>query len=129
MIEMKQEKNKKYYLFVYGSLLSSNSHHHLLEGSNFIGRAILENYGLYKIAWYPGIVPKEGSKVLGEVYEIDENTLKKIDEFEEEGSLYKREKVKVILKNKKELEVWTYVYSREVEEDNYIPLEEQPWRG
>lgn len=129
MTKMNKEKIKKHYLFVYGSLISHNSHHYLLEGSKFVGRAILENYGLYKIAWYPGIVLKEGSKVLGEVYEVDENTLKKIDEFEGEGELYKREKIKVILENKKELEVWTYIYLQEVEEENYIPLEEQPWRG
>jgi len=128
MEELSHQKTIKNYLFVYGSLLSHNSHHHLLEGNRFIGNAILEDYALYKIAWYPGIIPKKGAKVLGEVYEIDKNTLKIIDEFEDEGELYQRKKVKITLENKQKLEAWTYIYLHEVKEENYIPFEEQPWR-
>lgn len=51
------------YLFVYGSLLSHNSHNYLLSRCKFIGKAVLEGYGLYKVSWYPAIVPKEDSKV------------------------------------------------------------------
>ncbi|WPX08466.1 gamma-glutamylcyclotransferase family protein [Anaerocellum danielii] len=117
------------YLFVYGSLLSHNSHNFLLNGCKFIGKAILEDFGLYKVSWYPAIVPKENSKVLGEVYQIDPSTLKKIDEFEDEGELYKRKEVEVVLEKGDILKAWTYVYLFDVDEDNYVPFENQPWRG
>ncbi|WAM33566.1 gamma-glutamylcyclotransferase family protein [Caldicellulosiruptor morganii] len=116
------------YLFVYGSLLSHNSHNFLLNGCKLIGKAILDGFGLYKVSWYPAIVPKENSKVLGEVYQIDISTLKKIDEFEDEGELYRRKEVEVVLENGNTLKAFTYVYLLEVNEDNYIPLENQPWK-
>ncbi|MCS7231973.1 MAG: gamma-glutamylcyclotransferase family protein [Elusimicrobiota bacterium] len=129
MSEYDNKKEKlKQYLFVYGSLLSHNSRNYLLKDSKFIGKAILENYGLYKISWYPGIVSKEGSKVVGEVYEVDDVTLEKIDNFEGEGELYKRERVIVNLEKGEKIEAWTYVYLNEVKEENFIPFENQPWR-
>jgi gamma-glutamylcyclotransferase (GGCT)/AIG2-like uncharacterized protein YtfP len=116
------------YLFVYGSLLSHNSHNYLLSGCKFIGNAILNGYALYKVSWYPAIVPKNGCKVAGEVYKVDENTIEKIDDFEDEGELYKRQEVNVILNNSEIIKAWTYVYLLEVDEKNYIPFENQPWR-
>lgn len=116
------------YLFVYGTLLSHNSHNFLLNGCKFIGKAILEGFGLYKVSWYPAILPKENSKVLGEVYQIDPSTLKKIDEFEDEGELYKRKEVEVILNDNRKIKAWAYIYLCDVEENNYIPFESQPWK-
>ncbi|ACM61318.1 gamma-glutamylcyclotransferase (GGCT)/AIG2-like uncharacterized protein YtfP [Caldicellulosiruptor bescii] len=116
------------YLFVYGSLLSHNSHNYLLSRCKFIGKAVLEGYGLYKVSWYPAIVPKEDSKVAGEVYEVDEKTIKEIDNFEDEGVLYRRQEVDVILNDAEVLRTWTYVYLLDVDEKNYIPFEKQPWR-
>ncbi|ADQ05456.1 AIG2 family protein [Caldicellulosiruptor owensensis OL] len=116
------------YLFVYGSLLSHNSHNYLLNGCKFIGKAVLEGYGLYKVSWYPAIVPKEGSKVLGEVYEVNETLIEKIDNFEDEGELYRRQEVDVILNNGNVFRAWTYVYLLDVDEKCYIPFENQPWR-
>ncbi|WAM36708.1 gamma-glutamylcyclotransferase family protein [Caldicellulosiruptor acetigenus] len=116
------------YLFVYGSLLSHNSNNYLLNGCKFIGKAVLEGYGLYKVSWYPAIVPKEGSKVAGEVYEVDETLIKEIDDFEDEGELYRRQEVDVILNDNKVIKAWTYVYLLDVDEKNYISFEKQPWR-
>jgi len=116
------------YLFVYGSLLSHNSHNHLLNGCKLVGKAVLEGYGLYKVSWYPAIVPKKDAKVAGEVYEVDEKTIKEIDNFEDEGELYKRQVVEVILNGVEVLRAWTYVYLLNVDEKNYIPFEKQPWR-
>ncbi|MCX7845320.1 MAG: gamma-glutamylcyclotransferase [Dictyoglomaceae bacterium] len=81
-----------------------------------------------KFLWYSGILPQKGSKVVGEVYNVDDVTLKIIDNFEGEGDLYERKKVMVTLEDGKEMEVWTYVYLKDVKEENYIPFEEQPWR-
>lgn len=117
------------FLFVYGSLLSSNSHHYLLKGCQFVGKAILYNFGLYRVSWYPAIVPKENSKVLGEVYDVDENTLRKIDEFEDEGKLYKRQEVEVMLDSGQTINAWAYVYLLDVDGKNYMPFDRQPWKG
>ena len=114
------------YLFVYGSLLSFNSRGYMLKGSKLIGEAVLEDFGLYEVDWYPGIVPRRGSKVRGELYEVSEELLREIDEYE--GILYERRKVRVSLEGGKMVEAWTYVYLGEVEEERYIPFDLLPWR-
>lgn len=116
------------YLFVYGSLLSQNSHNYLLNNCNFIGKAVLDGYGLYKVSWYPAIVPKENSKVIGEVYEVDENTLHKLDEFEDEGKLYKRREVELIVDGREKIRAYAYIYLLDIDEKNYIPFEKLPWK-
>ena len=59
-------------LFVYGSLMHvSTEHAKYLSGFAFAGEAVLEGYAL-DIGDYPGIKPKEGCSVCGEVYEIGE---------------------------------------------------------
>lgn len=107
-------------LFVYGSLMNGQSNHdYYLTESNFIGNATLDGYEIYDLGFYPGII--EGSeKVYGEVYDINELTLKSIDRLEGEGSLYIRKLVKVLLDNGNFIDAWCYIYNRSVEGCNKI---------
>ena len=49
-----------------------------------------------------------------EIYSIDEEILKKLDEYEEEGDLYIRKKTKVLTADNEELNVWFYEYNHDV---------------
>lgn len=80
--------NKKIIVFVYGSLKKGYYNHHYLSGSKYLGEAILNDYGLIDLGRYPGIIAQKGCDVEGELYEINAETKAKIDELEEEGSLY-----------------------------------------
>ncbi len=88
-------------LFVYGSLLSGLKHHDQMKGARLLGARELLNHHLvlYEDA-YPALVPgrAEGastgrlhaSLVVGELYEVSEEHLKSLDQFEECPKLYQR---------------------------------------
>ena len=80
--------------------MKNNRNHHYLENSKYLGDAILNDYVLYEIYNYPGALPLKGSKVYGEVYEIDEDTKRKVDILEDVGNLYNYKIVDVIMDNK-----------------------------
>lgn len=55
---------------------------------------MLKGYELYHLGSYPGIWPGDG-QVIGEVWFVDEETLNRLDDYEGEGVLYRREQVPV----------------------------------
>lgn len=81
-------------LFVYGTLKRGCQNHHYMAGQKFIGVARTgPGYHLTDLGGYPAIAAKAGHPdgVVGEVWEIDPEGLKRLDEFEgvHEG-LYRR---------------------------------------
>jgi gamma-glutamylcyclotransferase (GGCT)/AIG2-like uncharacterized protein YtfP len=82
-------------LFVYGTLKRGCSNHRFIAGQRFIGLARTPpGYRLYDLGGYPGIVTLAGDRegVVGEVWAVDAEALKRLDHFEgvHEG-LYRRE--------------------------------------
>ncbi len=108
-------------VFVYGTLMAGQSAEGLLKDADFGGYAILPDYALYDLGCYPGIVPAEGEEVVGEVYHVDDETLARLDEYEGEGSLYRREAVTVKVGTGWSLSVMAYVCAR--------PVSGEPVRG
>ena len=103
-------------IFVYGSLMMNMRNNYLLDDSKYIGDAYILDYALYEISWFPGIKRKEGFKVYGEVYEIDEETKKRLDYYEGvDSDLYKHSETIAYLDNKQE-EVYFYEYLGHVNE-------------
>jgi len=118
-------------IFVYGTLMRGRSNHSVIAGSRFLGPARAKGLALYQVSKsFPGAVRENGGEVIGEVYEVGKNKLRDLDLFEGEGYLYRREKVKVLLKNEngKEIEAWVYIWNGRVNPSTRIPLEAQPWR-
>ena len=73
-------------LFVYGTLKRGLSNHAFLAGQEFVGQGrTLPRYRLYHCGPYPGLVTvlEGGIAVEGEVWRVDEPTLRRLDEFEE----------------------------------------------
>ena len=95
--------------------------HHYLKKSKFIDKLEIEGYEMYELGNYPAIVPGKG-KIIGEVYEIDQNTLINLDTLEDEGNLYSRKSILT-----KFGEVYIYVYNYEVNNMPIIPYEMQPY--
>ncbi len=115
----------KFKIFVYGTLKKGFPLHTYLEGANFLGPAYLEGYEMYDLGWYPGIVPGKG-RVVGELYEVDWHTLLLLDEVEEEGEEYERQKLRVKLPSGEEEEAFVYVYKGDLKGKNRV--EEGVWR-
>lgn len=89
------------YLFVYG--LFRDSARNLLGQFTHCGKAFVKGK-LFKVnEFYPGFTPGDG-KVWGDVYLINPDVFKQLDEFE--GHEYIRTKVKTST----DIECWIYQY-------------------
>lgn len=89
---------KKHRVFVYGTLKRGIGNHHLLADSQFIGNAYtVDTFKMYSVG-FPIIMPDDdGFAVYGEVYDVDDDTLKRLDNLEAEGTMYDRQKINVCL--------------------------------
>ena len=108
------------YIFVYGSLRFGFELNHFLRNSRFVGLAFAEGFKMYDLGAYPGVVRGEGI-IYGEVYEIDDELLKKLDEVEDytgsPSDLYVREKIRVYFDPKRRYyldNVNIYVYNQDI---------------
>jgi len=106
------------YIFVYGILRKNFKNHHFLEKSEFIGEFItLEK--LYMITYekmhFPYVledleldIPKVN--IIGEIYRVNKEILRKIDNLEIHPEIYKRKKYKFVNPNNNEIyEAWIYI--------------------
>ncbi len=84
-------------LFVYGTLMKGQGAHERLNDATLIGNAILRDFELIDLGSFPGIRPRVGGSVVGELYEVDDELIKNIDMYEGEGTLYDREPVRVCI--------------------------------
>ncbi len=70
-------------LFVYGTLKEGYGNHHYIKGSKQLSKtASVEGYGMHRLGGFPGAVADQNSEIYGEVYEIDDATLKDCDGLE-----------------------------------------------
>jgi gamma-glutamylcyclotransferase (GGCT)/AIG2-like uncharacterized protein YtfP len=116
-------------IFVYGTLMQGRSNHdYFLSTGQFHGLGVLKEYGLYEVSSYPGIQPLTGASVIGELYEVDQETKENLDRLEGEGSLYIATKVTVWQGDTQVRDVLGYVYNLSVEHAPLVPIENQPWK-
>jgi gamma-glutamylcyclotransferase (GGCT)/AIG2-like uncharacterized protein YtfP len=84
-------------LFVYGSLLAGEKYEAQLAGARLLGDSRTEPaYTLVDLAEYPALVDEGTTAVAGELYEIDEETLHRLDAFEGHPDEYRREPVRLV---------------------------------
>ena len=98
----KYKSKETYKVFVYGTLKSGQSNHHLLKDSKFLGKAktilkyaMVDNFN----STYPYMlgVHKDGFNIEGEVYEVDEGIKKVLDALEGVPSVYIEDEITVKL--------------------------------
>lgn len=98
----------KHLVFVYGSLRRGGKGAMSIRfpDSKFIADAQVSG-SLYDLGAYPGLLLDESnSSVIGEVYEVDDELLKKLDEFEASGN-YRRKQVEIPLGTHRKV-CWVY---------------------
>ena len=115
-----------HYVFVYGTLMKNERNHHLLNDNDFVCNASLDNYYMFNLGRYPGIINGSG-KILGEVYKVDNSTLSSLDYLEDEGTLYKKVLVDVKLENNETIKAYVYEYLLEKIEDK-LHLDIYSWK-
>jgi gamma-glutamylcyclotransferase (GGCT)/AIG2-like uncharacterized protein YtfP len=85
-------------VFVYGTLKKGLCNSSLLRTAEYVGTGYTVSLFTMRTVGFPIIFPAEnGSPVFGEVFEVDDNTLKALDNLESEGRMYNREKIMVVL--------------------------------
>jgi gamma-glutamylaminecyclotransferase len=83
-------------LFVYGTLLSGEREHARLGGSECLGEARTEPiFHLVDLGVYPAMVLGGTTAVSGELYQVDANTLRELDVYEEVPVLFQRVRVEL----------------------------------
>ena len=113
------------YLFVYGTLLRQSQSPMsalLLSNSRILDKAVIRG-SLFDIGDYPGLVlaEKSKSKVMGEVFNLNnpDALFKKLDDYE--GSEYRRVKAAIKLESGESLQAWVYEFS--LPTDSYSRIE------
>jgi len=116
----------KQILFVYGTLMKGHCNDHYLREQKYLGIGKLKNYEMYHVDVYPGIIMNQGDSVVGELYEIDDDVLKTLDIVENEGTLFRREQLNIVL-DCNELEAHVYVWNKAVNV-KMQKVTEMPWQ-
>lgn len=79
-------------VFVYGTLKKGYGNSYLLESSTYLGKHTTEEeYTMYSLGAFPAIMHSGDTSITGEVYEIDDSTLTRLDTLEGYPHLYSRE--------------------------------------
>ncbi len=102
------------HVFVYGTLMQGERASGMLADGTYKGEFALDDYALYDLGSFPGIKEQPGECVIGEVYEIPESVIPRMDSYEGEGSLYRRAVVSVRNEESHLDGVYVYVYLGQV---------------
>jgi len=99
-------------VFVYGRLMAKRHYHqHYLQGTTFLGTGVMNDYKSYSLGGLDGIRPENGQHVEGEVYEVDQKALAKLDHLHNVGTMFSRMIVDVKLENGESLQTEAYVWN------------------
>ncbi len=89
--------SQRFRLFVYGTLRAGQPAHNLLAGQPFLAHTrTVTGYALLDLGDYPAMISADEGTVVGEVYDIDADTLKKLDAYEGFPTLYCRVEVPLV---------------------------------
>jgi gamma-glutamylaminecyclotransferase len=81
-------------IFVYGSLRRGERANGLLADATFVGEArTAVGFTLYDLGSFPGVVRCGDRAVLGELYEVDDATLERLDRYEGHPHFYLRQAI------------------------------------
>lgn len=88
----------KVHLFAYGTLKRGCRMNHLLDGQEFLGPGNTQpRYRLYNCGAFPCLVwvATGGVAVQGEVWAVEEDALRRIDEWEDAPNLFVRQSIEL----------------------------------
>lgn len=83
-------------LFVYGSLRRGQHHHAELRSARYLRAARTEAcYELVDLGPYPALLDGGSTVIVGELYEVDDALLARLDAFEEVPGVYQRKRARI----------------------------------
>lgn len=98
-------------VFVYGTLKSGYSNHYrCLRDAHFVGQATTSHrYTMIDVGFPVLLTEGTGHPVHGEVYEVNSDTVERLDRLEGKGMMYDRVRKYVRMSNGKSVRVYYYV--------------------
>lgn len=114
--QLEKRTTQEILLFVYGTLMRGMPNNDLLADSKFIAEVTAESAKLIDLGYFPGMIEAVSSPsgVVGELWEVSEETLDQIDILEGHPDLFVRSEVcvqhKTPVEKKAEL-VYAYFYN------------------
>lgn len=99
--------------FIYGASFSEKGRYYLyyLQGKTHLGKGFIEGYHKYILGGIDGILPEEGERVQGDVYELDQTAVSKLDFLFNYDTKFRKEVVDVKMENGEILQALTYVWN------------------
>jgi len=98
-------------VFVYGGFTTNGRYHqYCLQGKTFLGKGYLEGYKKYILGGLHGILPENGERVQGEVYEIDAAALARLEFIQNYGNKFTRRMVDVEMENGEHIPAEAYIW-------------------
>ena len=101
-----------YKIFVYGTLKTNESNNRFLKNAKFLGKDTIKGYSLFDMPYgFPFAIKDDNGIIEGEVFEVDYNTLQRVDMLEGYIEGYKNnnyERVSVVSQNGHECYLYIY---------------------
>jgi len=84
-------------VFVYGSLKRNQGNHSLLSGSDYLGDFDTREpvFDMIGLGYFPAVLNGGDSYIRGELYEVDDDTLERLDCLEGHPRFYERQQTGV----------------------------------
>lgn len=121
----------KYKVFVYGTLMKGLRNSHFLKHGKYLGEAVLDGAELYDLPYgFPALKRAEDNVVAGEVYEVDDLTgLDRLEGYDEEthDGMYLRKSDLVKMENGEEVDVFYYLWNRELPQGSIYVDSGEKW--
>jgi gamma-glutamylcyclotransferase (GGCT)/AIG2-like uncharacterized protein YtfP len=87
-------------IFVYGTLRRTDVRNSVLDNSKFLGNyQSIPKYTMYNLGAFPCIVFGGKTSIIGEVYEVDDYTLDRLDMIEGHPNFYTRMPIELLDNN------------------------------
>ncbi len=106
----RRAQGRQHTIFVYGTLKKGFSNHYFLANARYLGPTrTVERYALY-LDMYPGVYPGDAvCPIVGQLFEVDSATLKRLDALEGHPHLCHRELIEVET-GEGQRSAWIYFY-------------------
>lgn len=102
-------------LFVYGTLKRGFRNHYLIEHGLYVSDKSISGFDMIQLDYadFPALLPGGNGDIHGEVFLIDDETLRTTDRLEGHPNIYLRVKVGVIIYDGVDYDLFTYTMTRE----------------
>lgn len=115
-------------IFVYGTLKTGFHNNYLLDGQRLIGPAVTPvGYTIRDIGHFPGLFDSGSGSVGGQVWEVDDETLERLDRLERVPKLYFRDSMTVNMSDGSQAEVQAYFFNGSA--SKYPIVQNGVWEG